>query len=203
MNDCIILAALKINKLKKLIIPFLAAVALLSACKKKETTTTTGQYYFKGTLDGQSIGYSSSVPQYMSAYSYNAGGYVINGDQLFSTQEISLAFQFDHAVTNADMLALAGQNISFDPAASPHAEIDYEPIVESTDSAEYYSVDTTATAYSVHVNSISFVKSDVALDSVDVYLINGTCNAMMHNHYAGNKTFSNGSFNFLISRRKN
>jgi hypothetical protein len=185
--------------MKKLLTLCLLALCIGAfSCKKSDSTTPTNNpsnpYYFKFTLDGTSYNFTSALPQYMSAYDDRAGGYQEVAPLAFPM--IGLAFDYDSAVTDAQVKALAGKTFYFN-GKNPKPSIEFD--ADAT-SGTWYSVDTSNTNFNVKVTSVTYVKKDTTIfNPVLTYAIKGTCNAVLEGSGGKLSALSNGDFNFIIS----
>jgi len=189
--------------MKKTFLLLSACALFLFACKKdKDNTPVTPAkpYAVNFTFNGTSYKFSgdTETAQYLSSYVNRVGGIMFN--DYTPLPSVALSFYFDHHPTNEEVLGLAGQSISFDIDAAPRADVEFSP----ADPSEYtwYSADTSASVYNIHINSVNFVKVDTTIfNVVDVYQVKGTCNATMVR--MGEKAaFTDCSFNMLMSRVK-
>ncbi|KAA5534814.1 hypothetical protein F0919_09405 [Taibaiella lutea] len=186
----------------------LSMAAMVSGCKKDDDNnnpdpTPTNPYYFNFKANGTAYNFSSATPQYISSDENVIGGF--QETSFLTYPSISLSFKYDHHPTESEVLSLAGNTYHFDGSyPNPYMEFDGG---STNGSEQYYTSDTTTNNLSVKVNSISYVKTDTTIfNIVDVYVINGTCNAFLQ-PYQTISTYpfinvTEGSFNFLISRVK-
>lgn len=188
--------------MKKLVYFLSLYIALgLASCKKEDDTVIdpnppyTNPYYFRFSLAGTAYNFAQEQPQYLSSSEYGVGGFQ-NGNGLFPS--ILLAFYYSHPVTDADVRALAGQTIYFnDTSRNPELQFD-----QDASSISFSSIDTASTAYSVKVNSVSFIKVDTTIfNIVDVYELRGKCNAVLSNG-TEYRDLTDGEFTLLVSRVK-
>lgn len=188
--------------MKKLfLLPLLAAVAF-SACKKSDDSSTpqpppnTNPYYFRFTMNNSNYDLNGTLPQYMPFYTNEVGGYQV-ASTLYPMAGLRLSWPVNDTVTEAGLMSLVGQTLYFDGAGTVHPEVSF-----STDATSdtWYSIDTANTNYNVKITNISYLKNDTAINPLRVYVITGTCNAVLSDGISS-IVMSNGSFNFRVSKR--
>src|ERR1043166_3076018 len=144
---------------------FLAFACLFVACKKGDdpapannnnnnNNNNNSSYYFKFKLDGTDYSLTSALPQYMSAYPEDAGGYQMAGALVYPSVGIRLTY--DSAVTDAQVKALTGKTIYFNQT-NPKPSVTFEA---TPSGEELSSIDTSNTAYNIKVTSVTYLKKD-------------------------------------------
>jgi hypothetical protein len=110
---------------------------------------------------------------------------------------LRLSWPEDDTVSESNLMALEGKTLYFSDT-TVHPTLTYTTELGGTD---WRSVDTNNTAYNVKITKVVFFKKDTSAGNpLKTYIIKGTCNALMSK--AGTmSTFSEGEFNFVISRR--
>lgn len=178
---------------------FLAFACLFIACNKKSddpAPANTNPYYFKLNLDGTDYNLTSTLPQYMSAFPEDAGGYQMAGQLLYPSVGIRLTY--DSAVSDAQVKALAGKTLYFNQT-NPRPSITFEA---NNTADELESVDTANTAYNIKITSVTYLKKDTSVfNPIDVYVVKGTCSAILMDPSTKKKSaLTGGDFNYIISR---
>jgi len=187
--------------MKKTITAMLCA-CLLSAvgCKKKDdnpTPTPTASYYFKFKFDGNSYNFNADLPQYMPFYTDEAGGYQMATNVTGPSVGFRLDWQSIDTVSEANLMAVKGKTLYFNDSLI-RMELTYS---ESSAATNWTSIDTANTSYNVKITDITFLKKDTSAGiPLKTYVIKGTCNGIMERG-SEKKAFSDGDFNFIISRR--
>jgi len=188
--------------MKKL--PILIAVLCIFSigCKKSstapQTVTPSSPYYFKFTLDGVSYNLNANFPQYMPFYSHEAGGYEVADLSLYPMAGIRFSWPLGDTVKETDIMGLAGKTIYFNDT-NIHPEVSFG---KNLNGFTNYSADTSDKRYYVSISAVKFVKKDTTAGyPIRIYQLTGTCNALLDSNGVYH-SFSDGSFNFLISRQE-
>ncbi len=155
-------------------------------------------YYFNFNLGGKDYSFNANFPQYILDDELEVGGYQVDpADPL--GRFIGLSFKFDHNPSDQEVKALAGKRIYFD-------DTDIKPelyYLESYDIPPFYSKDTNDHNYYVEIDKVTYLKHEPKDDwgfmAGDIYVISGTCRAVMHD-YTTTTLLTNGKFNMVISR---
>ncbi len=194
--------------MRKLTFSLVTLTLLLAACSKDNTTTkpvnnngnnpnNTSPYYFKFKFDGTDYNLNANFPQYMPFYYDEAGGYQVGDLQLFPSVGLRLNWPSGDTVTESELLSLKGKTLYFnDKNVQPELNFDKE-----YQDGTWYSVDTGDKAFNIKIDDITFLKKDTTMGyAVKTYVVTGSCNAVMERNDTM-KAFSNGQFNFVISRQ--
>jgi hypothetical protein len=185
------------------LIALLLTAGLFSApgCKRKDNIIVDPPpppfSYFKFKFEGTSHNLNFDFPQYMPFYANEAGGYQVANSSLAPSVGLRLSWPEDDTVSESNLMALEGKTLYFSDT-TVHPTLTYTTELGGTD---WRSVDTNNTAYNVKITKVVFFKKDTSAGNpLKTYIIKGTCNALMSK--AGTmSTFSEGEFNFVISRR--
>jgi|GEM_PF-1637854 len=201
----LILVYAKYISMKKLQSIYLGLLLLLVAGCVKENTDDGGpnpqppKYYFQFTLNGIGYNLKADIPQYVSMYTDEAGGYQVGDSTLQPSVGLRFRWPAGHVVTDADMLGLKGKVLYFnDTAIHPIMSFD-----ESLTAATWLSADTDDPAYSVNITDIVRIGKDATTyGDVITYQVSGSCSALM---YRGSTQapLTNGAFRFVVSCRAN
>ncbi len=189
--------------MKKLQSIYLGLLLLLVAGCVKENVHDGGPdpgppaYYFSFGLNGNSYNLNSEIPQYVSMYTDEAGGYQVGGATLEPSMGLRLRWPAGHVVSESDVLGLRGKVLYFnDTDIHPSLIFDL-----SVTSPTWYSADTGSAAYSVNITDVTRLGADTTIyGTVATYIITGSCTALMYQ--GGSKApLNDGRFRFVISRR--
>lgn len=164
--------------------------------------TNPNPYYANFPFNGTTYNFSGTkaAAQYMSSFDQEVGGYMQNAPNIIPSVGISV--RYDHHPTHTEVMALGGQTLSFDGASSPRARAEFSPATASD--PDWWSDDTTSSAYSMHIESIAYVDVDTTIfNIVDVYEMKGSFSASMENLSTGQLAPLSGcNFKLLVSRVK-
>jgi hypothetical protein len=193
--------SLQIQKMKKLLLLILPVI-LFAACKKSDDNPNpnpnpTNPYYFKFNLGGTAYNLNFNLPQYMPFYTDEVGGYQVGDGNFNFSMGLRLRWKNIDTVRESDLMGLVGKTLYFNDTVSVYPELSFDTTLVSE---TWYSVDTLNSNYNVKINSITFLKNDTAFNPLKVYVINGTCTAIMEESNS-RLPLSSGQFNFIVSRR--
>jgi len=183
----------------------LLCLLLIGACTKSKSPTPSGTgsisspYYFNFSI-GSAIHYlNTNFPIYnVGMRTRGLGGNEI-GDTNTLIPRINLNIFWKHkdTVYESDLMSLVGRTIYFDDTA---IGINLEYDSSKINYSGWFSDDTSDHNYYVKVKSIAFLKNDTAfLNPIRVYVINGTCSAVIQQDTSRIATLTNGQFNFLFA----
>lgn len=191
--------------MKKLLTLLATGLVLFSAsCNKDDNKdnsggggTTGSPYYFKFKKDGTQYNLNANFPQYMFFNTNEAGGYQVKDAAMYPSMALSFQWTSKDTVLHDDVMGLAGKTFYFDDV-DPMPELSFE---EDINSEPWVATDMDH-ANKIVVSEVKYEKVDTTFGYiVDVYKIKGTCNAKLGDG-TSEASFTNGEFNFLISRRK-
>jgi len=190
--------------MKKSTIILSALLLLICACKKDNKTTTVinpptpaNPYYFRFTLGGTSYNQHSTLPQYMTFYANEVGGYEIDSAGLYPSIGLRLSWHLGDTVKESDVIGLIGKTLYYTDTLI-HPELDFD---HDAASATWYSNDTSNTSYNVKITNVVFLKKDTTLGiPIRTYVITGTCSGVMSQGTTAS-VLTGGTFNFIISRQ--
>lgn len=174
------------------------ALSAVSCKKDKENIAPdTSAFYFRGTLNGKAYSFAGADKIQVLFNTRLSGG---KAGQSAHVPVAAVAFDFGKKISDADAKGINGHTYNF-------INLSVFPSVDIYDenAATYYSsVDTTNGSYNVKVRSVAYVRTDtISQKPVDVYVVNGTCNAVMVNDKTGKLTLlKDASFNLLMGRIK-
>lgn len=192
------------NHQMKKTLALVLATSLLSAvgCKKKDPPIIVDpppppSSYFKFKFDGTANYFNVDFPQYMPFYADEVGGYQVANTSLAPSVGLRLSWPADDTVSEADLMALKGKTLYFSDTMV-HPRLSY---TQELASQEWTSIDTNNTSYNVKITNITFYKKDTSAGiPLKTYVIHGTCNALL-SRSGEVKLFSDGEFNFVVSRQ--
>ncbi len=191
--------------MKKIAFALVGITLIASACSKNSTNPTApptakNPYYFRFTTDGKSYDLDADFPQYMPFENNAIGGYQMGNDKLYEgpSAGIRLNWPFGYTVKENDVTSLKGKTLYFDDTLI-QPEISFSENIADID---WYSADTPDKAFYINISDVTYLRNDTGIDDVILrtYVITGTCNAILKRDNS-RMPFSNGSFNFIISRR--
>lgn len=188
-------------KMKKISIPLLSLILVLSACRpnnnnqpshcsngvKDQNETgvdcggscspcnTPSGYYFKFTLGGTEYLFDNDLFQMGSTENYEFGGYVPGSDL---SKNGGFKLWYSDSARASDILQLPGDTLYFDRSGDPFADIRWN----TGGFAPYnYADETSGPNYFVAISSVTFLRRETGLWDIDVYEVTGTFKAKMLN----------------------
>ncbi len=192
----------------------MAAIVLFASCKKENikekyeeeypnSLPSDIKPYFKFTFDGKTYELNSRYPLFVgtiASMEHHFGGIqAFSNEQKYPTIGVQ-TFRRDYSsLTDNEMLALKGKTLYFDDLVY-QPQITYSIVNFIYDTDPWISQVSSDKKYNIHITDVKFIKKGTSdLGAIRIYLVTGTCRALMKKKSGETKELTDGAFSMAIA----